>query len=120
MLRVAEDLSEPPEVRIPIGSGIAGASRPAARPSASPTPTRIRASIRTWTRDRLPHASILCLPLLDRRGEVFAVAQLLNRRDGQPFDAEDQQRLAGLLASIARIFEGLQVGRRRVSEERTA
>ena len=89
---------------------------PAARASASPTPTqdpRFNPDV-----DKMfgyHTQSILCLPMLDRRGEVFAVAQLLNRRDGQPFDAEDEQRMAGLLASIARIFEGLQVGRRRAS-----
>ena len=52
--------------------------------------------------------SILCVPMFDRDGNVFAVSQLLNRVDGQPFSAEDELRLSGLLASIAPILEGLR------------
>ena len=44
------------------------------------------------------------------------MAQLLNRRDGEPFSAQDEERMSGLLASIARIFEGLQVSRRSTGE----
>ena len=43
------------------------------------------------------------------QGEVFAVAQLLNRKDGQPFDREDEQRFAGFIQSIGVIFE-TQIG----------
>ena len=68
---------------------------------------------------RLPHQVDHVVPMFDRRGEVFAVAQLLNRRDGQAFTEEDEQHIADLLASIARIFEGLQVGRRSMPKETT-
>ena len=40
--------------------------------------------------------SVLCLPLHDRAGNVFAVTQLLNRRDGQPFDENDERALRGV------------------------
>jgi putative ABC transport system ATP-binding protein len=49
--------------------------------------------------------SILCVPLADSRGEVFAVAQLLNRRDGQPFEARDERRFAEFAGSIAVLLE---------------
>ena len=49
--------------------------------------------------------SILSLPIKNLDGEVFAVAQLLNRKDGQPFDQEDEQRFAGFARSIGVIFE---------------
>jgi energy-coupling factor transporter ATP-binding protein EcfA2 len=121
LLRVTEGLAGRQEIRIPIGSGIAGAVAASGKgeriPDAYQDPRFNRDVDKTFGYHT---KSILCLPMLDRRGEVFAVAQLLNRRDGQPFDADDEQRLAGLLASIARIFEGLQVGRRLTSEERTA
>ena len=120
LLRVTEGLAGRQEIRIPIGSGIAGAV------AASGQPERIADAYQdprfNPDVDRMFNyrtRSILCLPMLDRRGEVFAVAQLLNRRDGQAFDADDERRLAELLASIARIFEGLQVGRRRVLKERS-
>jgi hypothetical protein len=36
---------------------------------------------------------------------VFAVAQLLNRRDGKPFDSLDEERFATFIQSIGVIFE---------------
>jgi adenylate cyclase len=49
--------------------------------------------------------SILCLPLRDREGRVFAVAQLLNRRDGESFDTADEERFAKFAGSIGLILE---------------
>ena len=45
---------------------------------------------------------------------MFAVAQLLNRRDGQPFDEGDEKRFAEFLLSIGVILEtmeGLTIGK---------
>jgi putative ABC transport system ATP-binding protein len=54
--------------------------------------------------------SILCMPVYDHRNQIFAVAQLLNRRDEQPFTSSDEakfQQFAGplgvLLESCTRI-----------------
>ena len=47
------------------------------------------------------------MPLHDRAGEVFAVSQLLNRRDGQPFDAADEKRYADFAASLGVLLESL-------------
>jgi hypothetical protein len=47
----------------------------------------------------------LTLPVKNREGKVFAVAQLLNRRDGQPFTGEDEQLFASFIQSIGVIFE---------------
>jgi len=52
--------------------------------------------------------SILCLPLKNRRGAVFAVAQLLNRRDGRPFEAEDERKLHQFTESLGVILETLE------------
>ena len=49
--------------------------------------------------------SVLSLPVKNMDGEVFAVAQLLNRRDGRPFDEEDEQRFAEFVQSLGVIFE---------------
>ena len=119
LLRITEGLSERQEIRIPIGSGIAGAvaaSGKAERIDDAYQDPRFNPDV-----DKMfgyHTRSILCLPMFDRRGDVFAVAQLLNRRDGQAFSEADERRMAELLASIARIFEGLQVGRRRVLKHR--
>ncbi len=108
VLRVAQDLAPGESVRIPVGSGIAGAA------AASGLPVRVAdayqdprfnrdVDLKTGFRTR----SVLCLPLLDRRGEVFAVTQLLNRRDGQPFDTADEQRYADFAASLGVLLESL-------------
>ncbi len=50
--------------------------------------------------------SVLCVPLRDRSNRVFAVAQLLNRLDGEPFDAEDEQRFRSFAKPLAVVLEG--------------
>ena len=113
LLRVTEGLAGRQEIRIPIGSGIAGAvaaSGKGERVADAYHDSRFNADVDKTFGYRTK--SIMTLPMFDRRGEVFAVAQLLNRRDGQAFTSDDEQRITDLLASIARIFEGLQVGRR--------
>jgi len=45
---------------------------------------------------------------MNQAGEVFAVAQLLNRKDGLPFDAGDEQKFAQFIESIGIIFETLE------------
>jgi len=51
--------------------------------------------------------SVLCLPLHDREGKVFAVTQLLNRRDGRPFDDDDTRRYREFAASLSVLLESL-------------
>jgi hypothetical protein len=46
------------------------------------------------------------VPITDRRGELFAVAQLLNKRDGAPFDGNDEARFAEFARGVAPILEG--------------
>ena len=120
LLRITEGLTGRQEIRIPIGSGIAGAvaaSGRAERVADAYQDPRFNPDV-----DKMfgyHTKSIMTMPMFDRRGDVFAVAQLLNRRDGQAFTAEDEKHIADLLASIARIFEGLQVGRRGALKEPT-
>ncbi len=109
LLRVAQDLPETGEVRIPIGSGIAGAA------AASGTPIRVddayadpRFNPEVDRRSGFRTRSILCLPLKDRGGSVFAVAQLLNRRDGEAFAAEDERSFDRFTRSLGVILETLE------------
>jgi len=108
VLRVAQDVEKGDSVRIPLGSGIAGAAATSGQPvrvaDAYQDPRFNRdVDLRTGFRTR----SVLCLPLHDRSGEVFAVTQLLNRRDGQPFDADDEKRYADFAASLGVLLESL-------------
>jgi putative ABC transport system ATP-binding protein len=49
--------------------------------------------------------SILSVPLLDQHKEVFGVAQMLNRLDGQPFDDHDERRFIEFMNSMSVILE---------------
>ena len=107
-LRVAqEEGGVPLEVRMPLGRGIAGRVARSGRAErvadayADPDFNRdVDRSSGFVTR------SLLTVPLHDTKGEVFAVAQLLNREDGLPFDADDEKRFRQLTDSVGVILEG--------------
>jgi putative ABC transport system ATP-binding protein len=106
VLKVAENLDEMGEIRFPIGSGIAGAVAQhgaAIRIDDAYSDPRFNRAVDQQTGFRT--RSILCLPVKNLEGEVFAVAQLLNRRDGKPFNADDEQRFSTFMQSIGVIFE---------------
>jgi putative ABC transport system ATP-binding protein len=106
LLKVSENLEEMGEIRIPLGSGIAGAvaqSGEAIRIADAYSDDRFNREVDRQTGFRT--RSVLCLPVKTMEGKVFAVAQLLNRKDGQPFDQEDEQRFAGFIQSIGVILE---------------
>jgi putative ABC transport system ATP-binding protein len=109
LLRVTEGLQGRKDIRIPIGSGVAGAvarSGRSERVADAYQDARFNPEV-----DKLFNyqtRSILCLPLFDKAGQVFAVAQVLNRRDGEPFSAADEQRIEGFLSTIGLILEGLR------------
>lgn len=108
VLRVAQDMPEGDYVRIPLNSGIAGTAVTSGQvvrvDDAYADPRFNRAvDIETGFRTR----SVLCLPLQDRNGKVFAVTQLLNRRDGRPFDDDDTRRYKEFAASLSVLLESL-------------
>jgi len=117
-LKVAENLEELGPIRIPIGTGIAGAVAQSGQPiriDDAYADSRFNPEVDKQTGFRT--RSIISLPIKNRNGDVFAVAQLLNRKDGQPFDAGDEQRFANFIESIGVIFETLEgLG---ASQERT-
>jgi len=108
-LKVAENLDEMGPIRIPIGSGIAGAVAQSGQPiriDDAYADSRFNPAVDKQTGFRT--RSIISLPIKNLKGEVFAVAQLLNRKDGQPFDAGDEQRFSRFIESIGVIFETLE------------
>lgn len=109
VLRVAEDLPKDGEVRIPIGSGIAGTvanNGTAIRIDDAYADARFNPAVDHQTGFRT--RSILALPIKDQNGHVFAVAQLLNRRDGRPFDDSDERQFATFVKLFGVILETLQ------------
>ncbi|MDH5176587.1 MAG: ATP-binding cassette domain-containing protein [Gammaproteobacteria bacterium] len=108
VLRVAQDMPDGDYVRIPLASGIAGAaavSGEIVRVDDAYADPRFNKAVDTETGFRT--RSMLCLPLQDRSGQVFAVTQLLNRRDGQPFDDRDAERYQEFAASLSVLLESL-------------
>lgn len=95
------------EIQIPIDTGIAGQVALTGKtlnipdaykhPDFNPTIDR-ESGYRT--------SSVLCMPIHNRRRQVFAVAQLLNRRDGQPFTQQDEEKFAAFAAPLGVILEG--------------
>ncbi len=108
-LKVAENLDEIGPIRIPVGTGIAGVVAETGRSiriDDAYADSRFNPEIDRQTGFRT--RSIISLPIKNQGGEVFAVAQLLNRKDGQAFDAGDEQRFTSFVASIGVIFETLE------------
>jgi putative ABC transport system ATP-binding protein len=106
VLKVAENLEEMGEIRFPVGSGIAGAvalGGQSIRIDDAYADPRFNREVDKQTGFRT--RSILCLPIKNTEGRVFAVAQLLNRQDGQPFDGHDEQQFASFIQSIGVILE---------------
>ena len=100
------DAGEGLEIRIPRGAGIVGEVFRTERllnvPDAYAHPLFHReVDERTGFRTR----SILCLPLADRRGRVFAAVQLVNRVGAPAFGPADEERFARLAAGVAVIME---------------
>jgi len=94
------------EIRIGIDSGIAGrVARSGVAmnvPDAYAEPLFNRAvDAATGYRTR----SLLCAPIHDQRGRVFAVMQLLNKAGGAAFPAEDVTRFQQLSERLALILE---------------
>ena len=99
--KIAQGL-EVREIRIPIGQGIAGSVAAGGVTVNIPeayADARFNQAVdrRTGYRTR----SILCAPVRDRAGQIVAVLQVLNRLDGQPFDAPDERLLDAFVGQIA-------------------
>jgi putative ABC transport system ATP-binding protein len=94
------------EIRVPLDAGIAGAVATSGNalniPDAHADPRfDDRVDRATGFRTR----SVLCAPSRDAEGRVIAVAQALNRRDGQPFDQEDAARFATLVEPLGVLLQ---------------
>ncbi len=108
VLHVSQDAPAAGSIRIPLSSGIAGAAAVtgrAVRVADAYADPRFNPDVDRATNFRT--RSVLCLPLQDARGEVFAVTQLLNRGDGKPFDDRDERRFAEFASSLGVLLESL-------------
>lgn len=97
------------EIRIPETAGIAGAVFSSGRAENIPDPYadprfNPEVDLRTGFRTR----SILCLPIVNKKGQRIGVTQVLNRRNGA-FNHKDEQRLRAFTAQVAIALENAQL-----------
>jgi putative ABC transport system ATP-binding protein len=109
--------SAPFEIQLPIGTGIAGRvaqtgetmniDDPYSHPDFNPdfdraSATRVEAGL---TQKLFVTRSILCMPVFDRQRAVIGVVQLLNKKGGLAFSAEDERTLKDFAGSLGVILE---------------
>jgi len=96
----------PLEIHIPISTGIAG--RVALSGNALNVADAYQDSL--FNRDidlesGYRTRSVLCMPIKDSQQRVFAVAQLLNKKDGGAFTADDERRFVEFSSALGVIVE---------------
>ena len=94
------------EIRLPVGSGIAGQVAQTGAPINIPdayADDRFNRSFDVSSGYRTH--TILCVPMRDANGDVTGVIQALNKRGGRIFDAEDEELLLALGAQAAGAIE---------------
>jgi putative ABC transport system ATP-binding protein len=102
--RGADD--EPVEIRIPKTAGIAGAALTSGETINIPDAYADSRFNRQADVDTgLTTRNMLCVPLRTREGHVFGVAQVLNKRSGEPFDERDEERFEQFMSSMSVILE---------------
>jgi putative ABC transport system ATP-binding protein len=104
-----DELGKPMTIEIPIGAGIAGMVARTGEVANIPDPYahpafNLEVDRETGYRTR----GILCMPILNRKKQVFAVAQLLNRLDWKPFDAKDEETFAEFSELFAVVVESCE------------
>jgi adenylate cyclase len=105
--KVAQSDGEKPlDIRVPGDAGIAGRVATTGKvlniPDAYADPLFNRAvDHQTGYRTH----SILCVPIMNRSNQVFAVAELLNKRGASSFDAADERRLCDFASSLGVVLE---------------
>jgi HD-GYP domain-containing protein (c-di-GMP phosphodiesterase class II) len=94
------------EIRLPMGSGIAGRVAETGEVINLPdayADERFNRSFDSISGYRTQ--SVLCVPMRDANGEVTGVIQALNKLSGSPFDSEDEELLLALGAQAAGAIE---------------
>ncbi|MBA2481714.1 MAG: SpoIIE family protein phosphatase [Planctomycetes bacterium] len=109
------------EIRLPIGSGIAGAVATSGQPVNIPAAyddARFNAENdqRTGYRTR----SILCMPLITHTNSVVGVIQVLNKLTGDHFTAYDEQILSALCSQAGVAIDNAQLILKDLERQRLA
>ena len=116
------DGTQPLNIEIPIGSGIAGRVAATGETQNIADPYKhpdFNADVDKQTGYRT--RNILCMPIFDRNRNVFAVAQLLNKNGSEAFSAQDETAFREFAAPLGLILEScLEMARGPVVAEAAA
>ncbi|HET9451345.1 MAG TPA: HD domain-containing phosphohydrolase [Aggregicoccus sp.] len=94
------------EIRLPVGSGIAGAVAETGAVLNIPDAYEDERFNRTFDiQSGYRTTAILAVPMRDANGDVTGVIQALNKHSGGPFDAEDEELLLALGSQAAGAIE---------------
>jgi putative ABC transport system ATP-binding protein len=105
--KVAEhDGEKPLEIRMPLAAGIAGRVAQTKTllnvPDAYAEPLfNPEVDVHSGYRTR----SVLCAPILNQQGDVFAVVQLLNKASDLPFERADEEQLRDFASAIGLLLD---------------
>ncbi len=109
------------EIRLPIGSGIAGAVASTGQPINIPSAYEdSRFSAENDRRSGYRTRSILCMPLVSHTGTVVGVIQVLNKLTLAPFSAYDEQILATLCSQAGVAIDTAQLILKDLERQRLA
>jgi phosphoserine phosphatase RsbU/P len=98
------------EIRLPLGSGIAGSVAATAETVNIPHAYADKRFNREHDRTSgYITRSILCMPLKNYSGSVVGVIQALNKNTGEPFNEYDEQVLSALCGSAAVAIDNAQL-----------
>jgi Nif-specific regulatory protein len=103
----AAHLPELKQIRLRLGQGIAGDVAAHGKPiniPAAASERRFNPDIDKLT--GYVTSSLLAVPLRDVDAEVFGVLQVLNRRGGGTFDADDEARLVAMAEQVSQALQG--------------
>jgi len=105
--KIAEtDGAEPLEITVPISTGIAGSVARTGQTLNIPDPySRADFNREVDRQTGYLTRSILCMPVFDRSKKVIAVAQLLNKQNGQAFSTSDEEAFRDFAAPLGLILE---------------
>jgi phosphoserine phosphatase RsbU/P len=115
---VAEGL-ERQEIRIPIGSGIAGRVAQTGEIINVADAYQLEFFDRTFDQKfGYKTRSLLCMPIRHRTGEIVGVIQLLNRVEGERFTEDDVDFISKLSGHIAMALENARLHREMLDKQR--
>lgn len=116
---VASGLGDHQEIRIPFGTGVAGRVADNGEPVNTPDAYSLDFFDRSFDQKfGYTTKSLLCLPIRHHTGEIVGVIQLLNKKSGPAFTAEDEDFISKLSGHMAMALENARLHRDALIKQR--